>query len=73
MLNCCGSASTFSINFAPSAYVVLRPSMTNGMDAYMKDLEKHVVTDCWHRTPEEKPREPNRLALAWSKRRSPSE
>ncbi len=49
--------------------VVLRPSMADGMDAYVLDLEKHVVADCWHWTPEEKPEELNRLAISWLKRR----
>lgn len=52
--------------------VVLRPSMIDGMDAYVTDLEKHVVADCWHWTPEEKPEELNRLAISWLKRRFPS-
>ena len=49
--------------------VVLRPSMTDGMDAHAKDLEKHVVADCWHWTPEEKPQEFNRLTTSWLRRR----
>ena len=52
--------------------VVLRPSMTDAMDAYVPDLEKHVVADCWHWTPEEKPGELNRLAVSWLRRRLPS-
>ncbi len=52
--------------------VVLRPSMANGMDAHVPDLEKHVVADCWHWTPEEKPEELNRLAISWLTRRFPS-
>lgn len=52
--------------------VVLRPSMADGMDAYVTDLEKHVVADCWHWTPEEKPEELNRLAISWLRRRFPS-
>ena len=52
--------------------VVLRPSMTAGMDDYVTDLEKHVVADCWHWTPEEKPDELNRLAISWLRRRFPS-
>ncbi|WP_426131356.1 alpha/beta fold hydrolase [Pararhizobium sp. PWRC1-1] len=51
--------------------VVLRPSMTDQMGAYVKDLEKHVVPDCWHWTPEEKPQEVNRLAVSWLSRRFP--
>lgn len=52
--------------------VVLRPSMTNGMDAHVPDLEKHVVEGCWHFTPEEKPEALNRLAIDWLRRRFPS-
>jgi len=40
--------------------VVLRPSMADEMGAYVTDLEKHIVADCWHWTPEEKPQELNR-------------
>lgn len=49
--------------------VVLRPSMVDGMDAYVKDLEKHVLADTWHWTPEEKPEELNRLVISWLERR----
>lgn len=52
--------------------VVLRPSMTDGMDAFVPDLEKHVVADSWHFLPEEKPAELNRLAVSWLKRRFPA-
>jgi pimeloyl-ACP methyl ester carboxylesterase len=52
--------------------VVLRPSMADGMKAYVKDLETHVVADCWHWTPEEKPQELNRLVLSWLQRRVPA-
>lgn len=53
--------------------VVLRPSMTDGMDAYVADLEKHVVANCWHYLPEEKPEELNRLAISWLRRHFPSQ
>jgi soluble epoxide hydrolase / lipid-phosphate phosphatase len=52
--------------------VVLRPSMADGMDTYVTDLEKHVVADCWHWMPEEKPEELNRLTISWLRRRFPS-
>ena len=52
--------------------VVLRPRMADGMGAYVADLEKHVVADCWHWTPEEKPDELNQLVTSWLKRRFPS-
>lgn len=48
---------------------VLRPSMTEGMDKYVPDLEKHVVADAWHWTAEEQPGEVNRLAIAWLDKR----
>ena len=53
--------------------VVLRPNMANGMDAHVRDLEKHVVADSWHFLPEEKPEELNRLAISWLRRRIASE
>ena len=52
--------------------VVLRPNMAEGMEAYVPDLERHVLADCWHWTPEEKPEGLNRLVLAWLERRYPS-
>lgn len=52
--------------------IVLRPSMTAGMEAYVSDLEKHVVADCWHWTPEEKPAQVNRLVLNWLGRKYPT-
>jgi soluble epoxide hydrolase/lipid-phosphate phosphatase len=52
--------------------VVLRPSMTDGMEAFVPDLEKHGIADCWHWTPEEKPAELNQLVLSWLRRRYPS-
>lgn len=52
--------------------VVLRPSMTDGMDAYVPDLERHVVADAWHWTAEEKPEEVNRIAISWLHKRYPT-
>ncbi|WP_435170357.1 alpha/beta fold hydrolase [Falsirhodobacter sp. 1013] len=52
--------------------VVLQAAMTDGMEAYVPDLEKHVVKDCWHWTPEEKPEESNALLLSWLNRRFPA-
>ena len=51
--------------------VVLRPGMADGMQTHVTDLEKHVVADCWHWTPEEKPDELNRLTISWLRRRFP--
>lgn len=52
--------------------VVLRPGMADGMNAHVPDLERHVIDDCWHWTPEEKPQELNRLAISWLNRRFPT-
>jgi pimeloyl-ACP methyl ester carboxylesterase len=49
--------------------VVLRPSMADGMAAYVKDLERHVLPECWHWTPEEKPEALNQLTVSWLRRR----
>ncbi len=49
--------------------VVLRPSMAVGMEAHVPDLETHVIENCWHWTPEEKPAEVNRLMTSWLQRR----
>lgn len=51
--------------------VVLRPSMTDEMDAYIPDLEKHIIADAWHWTPEEQPKEANKLILNWLQKRFP--
>lgn len=53
--------------------VVLRPGMTDGMASHVPDLERHVLEDCWHWTPEEKPGELNRLTLSWLGQRFPKE
>lgn len=49
--------------------VVLRPSMVDDMQAHVPDLETHVIDDCWHWTPEEKPEEVNRVITSWLGRR----
>ncbi len=41
--------------------VVLRPEMTNGMENYIPDLEKHVIADCGHWTQSEQPEKLNDL------------
>lgn len=51
--------------------VVLRPSMIDGMDRLVPRLDRHVLADCWHWTPEEKPAQVNRLAIAWLESRYP--
>ncbi len=52
--------------------VALPPSLTNGMEAYVPDLEKHVITGCGHWTQQEKPDDVNHLLLDWLKRRFPT-
>ncbi len=49
--------------------VVLRPSLADGMEAYVSDLEKHLIKDCGHWTQAEKPDELNRVIVDWLKRR----
>jgi pimeloyl-ACP methyl ester carboxylesterase len=49
--------------------VVLRPEMTNGMENYIPDLEKHIIADCGHWTQSERPEELNRLMVGWLRRR----
>jgi pimeloyl-ACP methyl ester carboxylesterase len=49
--------------------IVLPPSMTEGMEAYVPDLEKHVIANCGHWTQQEKPDELNALLIDWLKRR----
>lgn len=60
-----------SLMIAAEHDVVLRPSMTGGMERHVPDLEKHVVRDSWHFTPEERPTELNRLTISWLHRRFP--
>ena len=52
---------------------VLRPSMTDGMERYIPDLEKYVIEDCGHWTQMEQPETLNRLMLDWLGRRFGSE
>jgi pimeloyl-ACP methyl ester carboxylesterase len=49
--------------------VVLRPEMTQGMEAHIPDLEKHVIADCGHWTQSEQPVALNRLMVDWLGRR----
>jgi soluble epoxide hydrolase/lipid-phosphate phosphatase len=53
--------------------VVLPPSLTDGMEAYVPDLEKHVIPDCGHWTQQEKPAELTALMVDWLGRRFPSD
>ncbi len=49
--------------------IVLRPSLADGMEAFVPDLEKHLIKNCGHWTQTEKPDEINRVMIDWLKRR----
>ncbi len=49
--------------------IVLRPSLADGMEAFVPDLEKHLIKSCGHWTQTEKPDELNRVMIDWLKRR----
>ncbi|HSC18330.1 MAG TPA: alpha/beta hydrolase, partial [Rhizomicrobium sp.] len=49
--------------------VVLPPSMTEGMERFVPDLEKVLIRDCGHWTQQEKPEETSRAMIDWLKRR----
>lgn len=49
--------------------IVLRPSLADGMEAFVPDLEKHLIKDSGHWTQAEKPDELNRVLTSWLKRR----
>ena len=49
--------------------VVLPPSMANGMERFVPNLEKHVIADCGHWTQQEKPEELNALLVDFMKRK----
>ena len=51
--------------------VVLPPSLTEGMERYVPDLEKVLIHNCGHWTQQEKPEETNAAILDWLKRRFP--
>jgi len=52
-----------------SNYIVFLPSLADGMEAFVPDLEKHLIKDCGHWTQSEKPDELNRVMIDWLKRR----
>jgi pimeloyl-ACP methyl ester carboxylesterase len=52
--------------------VVLTPAMTEGMEQWVPDVEKHVIADCGHWTQQEKPEETNALVVDWLRRRFPT-
>ena len=45
--------------------VVLPPSMMNGMERFVPNLEKHVIEACGHWTQQEKPEELNTILIGW--------
>ena len=49
--------------------VVLPPSMTEGMERFVPDLEKVLIMNCGHWTQQEHPDETNRAIIDWLKRR----
>jgi pimeloyl-ACP methyl ester carboxylesterase len=49
--------------------VVLPPSLTDGMERFVPDLERVLVKDCGHWTQQEKPDETNAAMIAWLKKR----
>jgi pimeloyl-ACP methyl ester carboxylesterase len=50
----------------------LPPSLMDGMEALIPDLEKQVIADCGHWTQSEQPAALNRLMLDWLQRRFPA-
>ena len=61
-----------SLMISGSEDLVLRPGMAAGMHAHVPDLERQVIENCWHWTPEERSAELNRLAIGWPTRRFPA-
>jgi pimeloyl-ACP methyl ester carboxylesterase len=49
--------------------VVLPPSLADGMERFVPDLERALVKDCGHWTQQEKPDEVNQIMVAWLKKR----
>ncbi len=49
--------------------VVLPPSLTDGMERFVPDLERVLIKDCGHWTQQEKPDETNQAIIAWLKKR----
>ena len=60
---------------APSLYigsehdVILPPSVADGMEDFITDLEKYTVIDSGHWTQQEKPEEVNRVIVEWLDRK----
>ncbi|GGE13624.1 epoxide hydrolase [Polymorphobacter glacialis] len=51
--------------------IVLSPAMTEGMEAYVPDLERYLVRESGHWTQQEKPEEVSKALLDWLGRRFP--
>lgn len=51
---------------------VLPPSAADGMEAYVRDLEKVLIAGSGHWTQQEKPAEVNRVIVGWLDRRFPA-
>ncbi|HUJ46088.1 MAG TPA: alpha/beta hydrolase, partial [Rhizomicrobium sp.] len=49
--------------------VVLPPSMTEGMERFVPDLEKVLIRNCGHWTQQEHPQETSNAMIDWLKRR----
>jgi pimeloyl-ACP methyl ester carboxylesterase len=49
--------------------IFLPPELSEGMEQYVPDLERHVIPCCGHWTQNERPEELNRLMLEWLRRR----
>jgi pimeloyl-ACP methyl ester carboxylesterase len=71
------SADARELVAAPSLMImaeddmVLPPSMAGGMEAFVPDLEKVLITNCGHWTQQEQPQAVNRAILGWLDRRFP--
>jgi len=49
--------------------IFLPPTLVDGMEEFVPDLEKHLIRECGHWTQAEKPEEVNRLITDWLIRR----
>ena len=61
----------------PSLFVMaaddyyIPPAMSEGMETFVPDLERHLIDRCFHWTQQEHPETVNRLMLDWLSRRFP--
>ncbi|MFN9357762.1 MAG: alpha/beta fold hydrolase [Alphaproteobacteria bacterium] len=49
--------------------IVLRPALADGMEAFVPDLNKHLIRNCGHWTQSEQPDELNAVMINWLKTR----